>query len=282
MYRPMTAQPPDLFDPDLLALRRARAATLGPADFLHEAAAAEVAERLTEVNRTFRDAVVIGPRPETWVRVMGRPARVLSDAPVLDLEPQSVDLAVHALALHWANDPVGQLVQLRRALRPDGLAIAALFGGRTLFELRVALAEAEIAELGGLSPRVAPFGEIRDLGALLQRAGFALPVADSVRFDVVYANPMALLRDLRAMGETNVMAARLRRPTPHRVIAHACAKYVSGFGLPDGRIPATFEIVFLTGWAPSASQQKPLRPGSAQTRLADALGVPERGPKAQD
>ncbi len=271
--------PPDLFDPDLLARRRARAAS-APADFLHEAAAAEVSERLREVNRTFQSPVVLGPRAAVWADVieaagLARPATV-EDRDVLALEPEAHDLVVHALALHWANDPVGQLVQCRRALAPDGLFIGAVFGGQTLAELRAALGEAEVAETGGLSPRVAPMGEIRDLGGLMQRAGLALPVADSSRFDVSYPDALALMRDLRAMGETNVMQARLRAPTRRAVIARAAALYAERFATPDGRVTATFEVVFLTGWAPAPGQQQPLRPGSARARLADALGVEER------
>jgi hypothetical protein len=152
-----------------------------------------------------------------------------------------------------------------------------MFGGETLHELRAALAAAEVEILGGLSPRVAPMGEIRDLGGLLQRAGFALPVADAERFDVTYATPLDLMRDLRAMGETNVMRARLARPMRRDMLARACEIYTDRFALPDGRIPATFEVLFLTGWAPAPSQQQPLRPGSAKARLADALGVAERG-----
>jgi SAM-dependent methyltransferase len=272
--------PPTLFDADLLALRRARAARLGPADFLHEAVAGEIAERLREVNRTFRAPAVIGPRARLWANLLagdGVPDAVaVADAEVLALEPGAHDLVVHALALHWANDPVGQLIQARRALKPDGLLLAALFGGETLAELRAALAEAEVATLGGLSPRVAPMGEIRDLGGLLQRAGFALPVADSQRFDVSYPDALALMRDLRAMGETNVMHDRLRRPLRREMLAHAAHLYAERFGGADGRLPATFEVIFLTGWAPAPDQPKPLRPGSAAARLADALGVPER------
>jgi SAM-dependent methyltransferase len=272
--------PPALFDPGLLALRRARAARLGGADFLHAATAAEIAERLKEVNRSFRAPAVVGPRPELWAEALaefGLPAaRTVPDGDVLDLEPGAHDLVVHGLALHWANDPVGQLVQARRALAPDGLLLAALFGGETLHELRAALAEAEIATLGGLSPRVAPMGEIRDLGGLLQRAGLAMPVADSRRFDVTYPSPLALMRDLRAMGETNVMRERLRRPMRRELLARACAVYVERFGLADGRVPATFDMIFLTGWAPSPDQRAPLRPGSAAMRLADALGTVEQ------
>ena len=272
--------PPALFDPDLLARRRERAARIGGADFLHEAVAAEVAERLKEVNRTFR-APARRTRADDGGGAMlaaeGLPAaRAVPDAEVLDLEEGAHDLVVHGLGLHWANDPVGQLVQARRALRPDGLLVAALFGGETLHELRRALAEAEVATTGGLSPRVAPMGEVRDLGGLLQRAGFAMPVADSRRFDVTYASPVALMRDLRAMGETNVLHDRVRRPMPRAMLAEASARYGGRFGREDGRVPATFDVIFLTGWAPAETQQKPLRPGSAVARLADALGAEER------
>ena len=269
---------PDLFDADLLATRRGRA---GGADFLREAVAREVTDRLVEVNRTFHAPAVIGPRGEIQAEAMreaGLVAPVLRpDAAVLDLAEGAHDLVIHALALHWSNDPVGQMVQARLALRPDGMSIIATFGGETLNELRAALAVAETEVLGGLSPRVAPMGEIRDLGGLLQRAGLVLPVADSRRFDVTYPTPLDLMRDLRAMGETNVMRGRLRRPMRRDMLARTCEVYAERFGLPDGRVPATFEVVFLTGWAPGPDQPKPLRPGSAKTRLADALGVPERG-----
>ena len=269
---------PELFDADLLALRRARARG---ADFLREAVAREVTDRLVEVNRTFLAPAIVGPRGEVQAEAMraaGLAEPLLrADAAVLDLAEGAHDLVIHALALHWANDPVGQMVQSRLALRPDGLFIGTMFGGETLHELRAALAAAEVEILGGLSPRVAPMGEIRDLGGLLQRAGFALPVADAERFDVTYATPLDLMRDLRAMGETNVMRARLARPMRRDMLARACEIYTDRFALPDGRIPATFEVLFLTGWAPAPSQQQPLRPGSAKARLADALGVAERG-----
>ncbi len=273
--------PPELFDPDLLALRRARAAAVGPVDFLQDAVAAEVSERLREVNRSFTAPAIIGPRAARWAGILTADGlavpRLLPDAPALDLAPGAHDLILHALALHWANDPVGQLVQCRRALRPDGLFVGALFGGETLHELRAALAAAEVAETGGLSPRVAPMGEIRELGGLLQRAGFAQPVADGRRFDVSYPDALALMRDLRAMGETNALRDRRRRPTTRRLLARAAADYAERFARPDGRVRATFEVVYLTGWAPSENQQKPLRPGSARMRLADALGATERG-----
>jgi SAM-dependent methyltransferase len=271
--------PPALFDTDLLARRRARAARLGPVDFLHAAVAGEIAERLMEVKRSFLAPAVVGWLPGAWLPALAEAGvaspRTVADADVLPLAAETHDLVVHALAMHWANDLVGQLVQARRALRPDGLFLAALFGGETLNELRAALAEAEVEALGGLSPRIAPMGEIRDLGGLLQRAGFALPVADSRSYDVSYPTPVHLMRDLRAMGETNVMRDRLRRPMRARMLARACAIYADRFGLADGRVPATFEVIFLTGWAPGPDQPQPLRPGSAKARLADALKVPD-------
>jgi hypothetical protein len=179
------------------------------------------------------------------------------------------------MALHWASDPVGQIIQSRRALRPDGLFLATLFGGQTLHELRAALAAAETEITAGLSPRVAPMAEIRDLGGLLQRAGLALPVADCDRLTVTYATPLHLMRELRAMGEGNALDHRLRRPTRRAVLTRAAEIYTERFALPDGRVPATFEIVHLSGWAPDASQPQPLRPGSATHRLADALGAAE-------
>jgi SAM-dependent methyltransferase len=271
---------PALFDTDLLARRRARAARGAGADFLHEAMAAEVSERLKEVNRTFTAPVVVGPRAGLWAQLLAAegvgPSQSVADSDPLGLAEGAHDLLVHALALHWANDPVGQLVQARRALRPDGLFLGLLFGGQTLAELRTALAAAEVEVTGGLSPRIAPMGEIRDLGGLLQRAGFAMPVADSHRLTVTYATAFDLMRDLRAMGETNVLRDRLRRPTRRAVFLRAAELYADRFAGPDARIPATFEVVVLTGWAPAPDQPQPLRPGSARMRLADALGVPER------
>jgi SAM-dependent methyltransferase len=272
--------PPRLFDSALLARRRARAAAIGPADFLHEAAAREVTERLAEINRRFTAPALVGPRPAVWAREMSAaglpgPAAV-PDADHLALAAGAHDLVIHALSLHWANDPVGQLVQCRRALRPDGLLLAVTFGAGTLAELRAALAEAEIEVTGGLSPRVAPLGELRDLGSLLQRAGLALPVADGWRLTVRYRDALHLMHDLRAMGETNVMLDRLRRPTRKAVFARMAEIYAARFPAGDGRIAASFEFVFLTGWAPHESQQRPLRPGSAAARLADALGTTER------
>lgn len=276
----LPASPPALFDADLLRRRRVRGQRIGGADFLHVAVAQEISERLAEVNRTFTAPAVVGPYAELWTGILGLDAATAAAGETLALAPGAHDLLVHALALHWSNDPVGQLVQARHALRPDGLLIAALFGGETLHELRAALAEAEIETRGGLSPRVAPMGEIRDLGGLLQRAGLAMPVADSRRFDVTYPSPLNLMLDLRAMGETNVMLDRDRRPLRRETLARACASYARRFGTPDGRVRATFEVIFLTGWAPSADQPKPLRPGSARVRLADAIGDASSGSPA--
>lgn len=256
---------------DRAALTRHRARATADALFLHAEVRAEVEERLAEVNRTFTAPAVVTGFPALWQDY----PLVVPDAEVLALQPAAHDLVIHALTLHWANDPIGQLVQSRHALRPDGLFMGFLFGGQTLHELRACLAQAEAEVTGGLSPRVLPMGEIRDLGGLLQRAGFALPVADSFTKTVNYRDPLHLMHDLRAMGEGNALMDRLRRPTRRAVIARAAMLYTETHALPDGRIPATFEIICLTGWAPDDSQQKPLRPGSAAQRLADALQTRE-------
>ncbi|WP_370161256.1 methyltransferase domain-containing protein [Limimaricola soesokkakensis] len=262
-------QRPALFDRPALALRRARAAR-APALFLQEAVADDVEDRIAEVNRAFTDPAVVTPWPDLWARRLPE-AKIVPDAEILDLAPGTHDLVIHALALHWAEDPIGQLIQCARALRPDGLLIATLFGGETLADLRAALTAAETAVTGGLSPRVAPMGEIRDLGALLQRARLALPVADGTPFDVSYETPFHLMRDLRAMGETNAMAGRLRRPTRRAVMAEAARLYAESNMRPDGRVGARFEVITLTGWAPSADQPQPLRRGSATHSLEEAL-----------
>jgi SAM-dependent methyltransferase len=269
------SHPPDLTDRRALLARRARALRQGAELFLHEEVADEVEERLSEVNKSFTAPAVVTAFPDLW-RSRLPDARIVADDETLDLAEGAHDLIIHALALHWANDPVGQLVQARRALKPDGLFIAALFGGRTLNELRSVLGETESRLTGGLSPRVLPMGEIRDLGALLQRAGLALPVADSVTKTVTYRSAFHLIADLRAMGESNALAARSRRPLTRRFFPEAAELYAAHFPASEGRIAATFDICFLTGWAPHESQQKPLRPGSALARLAEALGAAER------
>ncbi|MCL3881607.1 methyltransferase domain-containing protein [Marivita sp. GX14005] len=267
------SETPLLTDRAALSRHRARASS-APALFLHEEARADIEDRLSLVNKSFRDAAIVTPFAEVW-RDAFPAAKIIPDAEMLDLDEAAHDLVIHAMALHWANDPVGQLIQCRRALIPDGLLLAASFGGQTLHELRAAMGQAEIEITGGLSPRVAPMAEIRDLGALLQRAGLALPVADSAVLTASYPSALHLMRDLRAMGEANALSARLRAPTRRGVLLRAAELYAEAYGDAGGRVPATFELITLTGWAPDASQPQPLRPGSAAARLADALGATE-------
>lgn len=225
------------------------------------------------VNRAFIDAAIVTPFPQIWASEFPD-ARIVSDDDTLDMTPGTHDLVIHAMCLHWANDPVGQIIQSRRALKEDGFLLLLTLGGQTLHELRAILGQAEADVTGGLSPRIAPMGEIRDLGALLQRAGLALPVADSVKLTAEYRDLTHLMHDLRSMGETNALQDRLRSPTRRAVFDQAETLYREHFD-KDGKLPATFEIVCLTGWSPSESQPKPLRPGSAKTRLAEALGTSE-------
>ena len=266
---PMT-NPPLLTDRPTLLRNRGRASEF----FLQQTVADEIQERLIEVNRSFTDKAVVTGFEPFW-RGQFPDATIAQDLDILDLPANSFDLVIHAMSLHWANDPIGQMVQCRHALRPDGLFFGVFFGGQTLHELRTVLAEAESRVTGGLSPRIAPMGEIRDLGSLLQRAGFALPVADSIPLNVSYPDPFALMRELRAMGEGNALNSRLKTPTKKAVFAEAARLYQDHFGDADGRVPATFEVIVLTGWSPDESQQKPLRPGSAKQSLADALGSTE-------
>jgi len=202
--------------------------------------------------------------------------RVAADEELLPLRASSLDLVVSALSLQLVNDLPGALLQIRRALKPDGLMLVSLFGGMTLHELREAFALAEAETTGGASPRVIPFADVRELGGLLQRADFALPVADSETLDVSYASALHLMRDLRALGWANPLVERSRRPLRRDTLRRAVEIYQERHARPDGKVRATFEIVTLTGWAPHDSQQKPLRPGSAKARLADALGTAER------
>jgi len=287
-----------IFDARLLIARRNRAAPdAARHDFLLARVAEDFAERLAIVRRDFAQAADLGchhgaiGRHLSGVDNIGilisfdASERMLALAPephilgaldALPFAPQSLDLAVSGLALHLVDDLPGALVQIRRALKPDGLFLAALLGGSTLHELRQAwlVAEEEIA--GGASPRVAPFADVRDLGGLLQRAGFALPVVDSDTVTVTYADPLALMRDIKGMGASNMLSERRRTPVTRRLLLRAAEIYAERSGRGDGRVTATFEILTLTAWAPHESQQKPLKPGSAQSRLADALGVPER------
>ncbi len=267
-----TAERPALIDRKALLRQRNRAVRSGHVDVLHRIAAAEIEDRLAEINRSFTSPAVVSGFPDLWQRLVPKACPVRDD-PVLGLEPGAHDLVIHAMALHWAEDPVGQIAQCARALRPDGLFIGVAPGGQTLYEARGALAQAEAEVTGGLSPRILPMGEIRDLGALLSRAGLALPVADLMRQHASYRDLRHLARDLRAMGEGNAMAGRLRWPTRREVFARAAEIYADRHADRDdpSRIATTFDLVFLTGWAPAATQQKPLRPGSARTRLADAL-----------
>ncbi len=266
--------PPDLIDEQALPHRRRR---IRPdALFLHARAAAEAKERLAEVNRRFTAPAIVTPAPAPWAAAFPG-ARLLPPAPVLDLQPRAHDLVIHALSLHSANDPVGQIIQCRNALIPDGLFLAVLFGGRSLHELRAVLATAEAEVTGGLSPRVLPMAELRDWGGLVQRAGLALPVADSDTLPVTYPDLFALLRDLRHMGEANPLAARLRRFTRRGLFDRAARLYARHHAAPDGRLRATVEMIWLTGWAPGDGQPQPARPGSARMRLADALGTREIG-----
>ncbi len=263
---------PTLVDRTALRLHRKRADAQDL--FLHHAALDEVQDRLAMVNKAFTDIAIVTPFPALWKTAFPT-AHCVPDEDTLDLAETAFDLVIHAMALHWANDPVGQLIQCRRALRPDGLCLAISLGGQTLTELRAVLSDAEIAETGGLSPRILPMPEIRDLGALLQRAGFALPVADNAVLTAEYRDLQHLMHDLRAMGENNALHDRLRQPTRRAVFARAAALYAQHFQTPGGALRASFELITLTGWAPADTQPKPLRPGSAQARLADALNTNE-------
>lgn len=281
-----------VFDPGLLVERKKRAllAGVGDADFLMRRVAEDLGERLSTVGRDFAEAAALfcqTPAAADVLSASGKVAdvrRIEADKALLGstegtvaapetvpLPAESIDLAVSLLSLHAVNDIPGMLVQIRRALRPNGLFLGALAGSGTLAELRESLLVAETELSGGAAPRVAPFVDVRDAGGLLQRAGFALPVADTETVRVRYASMFQLMRDLRAMGETCVLTARPRRPVPLRFFTRAAEIYAERHAEADGRIPATFQIVWLSGWAPHRSQQKPLRPGSATARLADAL-----------
>jgi SAM-dependent methyltransferase len=284
---------PLIFDRRLLRARRARAATIGPATFLLDHAASVMASRLSAVLRSFDLAVDLGT-PTNAVRraiadrvgaiaAVGRtlpdvatalPA-IVADEEALPFRDESIDLLTSALSLQFVNDLPGTLLQIRRALKPDGLFLAVMIGGESLTELRTAFAEAEAEMECGVSPRVAPFVDLRDIGALLQRAGFALPVTDIDRLTVRYASPLALMHDLRRMGTGNFLTERRRAPLRRATLRRVLEIYAERFADPDGRIRATFDLIWLSGWAPHESQQKPLAPGSARMRLADALRTQE-------
>ncbi len=293
-----------VFDRSLVAQRRDRAAPGAAAHgFLLDRVAEDFAERLSIVRREFPAVLDLGAAHGAVGRRIGvlphvgavisadlssrlldgsQGMRVVADEEMLPFRDGSLDLVVSGLTLQLVNDLPGALVQIRRALKPDGLLLAALLGGMTLVELRDAWLQAEAEIEGGASPRVAPFADVRELGGLLQRAGFALPVVDSDVVRVAYASPLALMRDIKAMGGSNALSHRSRKPTRRRTLVRACEIYADRFARPDGRIEATFEIVTLTAWVPHESQQQPLRPGSAKVRLADALGVAEHVVKSAD
>jgi SAM-dependent methyltransferase len=280
-----------IFDRHLLALRRKRAQRLGVESFLLDHVTGDLADRLSVVLRQFGQAADIDTPADALrnslverkfathasaagIALQGG-VEVVVDAEGGPLAEGSLDLAVSALSLHFVNDLPGTLIQIRRALKPDGLFLCALLGGETLTELRQSFAAAESEIEGGASPHVAPFADLRDLGALLQRAGFALPVTDLDRLIVRYADAFSLMRDLRRMGATNVLSERRRKPMRRATLFRMAEIYREQFSDPDGRLRATFDIVWLSGWAPHESQQQPLKPGSARMRLADALKTSE-------
>jgi SAM-dependent methyltransferase len=282
-------QSPLVFDRVMLRRRQARARALGPETFLIDRIAADLADRLGAVLREYPVVVDLGTPNDavrtalgnitsigTLFRAAALPdADVIADDEALSFRDGSLDLVVSALALQFVNDLPGALVQIRRALKPDGLFLGALLGGDTLTELRQSFAAAEAEIEGGVSPRVAPFADVREMGALLQRAGFALPVTDVERLTVRYSSPFFLMGELRRMGATNILVERRRGLLRRDTLKRMAQIYAQRFADPDGKVRATFEIIWLSGWAPHEGQQKPLRPGSAQTRLADALGTRE-------
>jgi SAM-dependent methyltransferase len=288
----------EVFDRALLRRRRDRAAPGWPRhDFLKRHAVQAIAERLDDVRRPFPRlldlgshggelaAALAGRAGETLVVSAdlsagllgrGKGLRVVADEEALPFADGSFDLIASALSLHWVNDLPGALLQIRQALAPDGLFIAALLGGDTLTELRQALLQAESEVENGASPRVSPFADLRDAAGLLQRAGFTMPVADIEKLTVSYADPLALMRELRGMGESNALLARRRQPLRRETLLRAAQLYAQRFAGPDGRIEASFQIVHLHGWSAHSSQQQPLKPGSVQRRLAEALGATEQ------
>ncbi|HYE51752.1 MAG TPA: methyltransferase domain-containing protein [Azospirillaceae bacterium] len=287
-----------VFDRRTVRARRDRAAARWPEhDFLKREVAERLADRLSDIRRTFPRALdlgchggemadlIRGRAGVEWVARAdlspamaaraGGPA-LAADEEFLPFADGSFDLVTSCLSLHWVNDVPGALIQVRRALRPDGLFLGAMLGGETLFELRRCLMEAETELLGGLSPRVSPMAEVRDAGGLLQRAGFALPVVDSDTITVGYPSALRLMRDLRGMAETNAVIQRRRQVPPRTLFALAAQRYEQLYAEADGTVSATFQVLYMAGWAPAEGQQKPLRPGSAAHRLAEALGTTER------
>ena len=289
-------QTPCLFDQSLLRTRLKRALKKGAADFLLERVADDFELRLQALARSFDTVADIGTlgshaalkllaskrfkqiirqAPLTEMLGTGPWQKILGDTSLVPFAPQSLDAVVSLLAFQWVDDLPGLLIQIKRALKADGLFMACLLGGQTLHELRDSFARAEIECEGGLSPRVSPFADLRDIGALMQRAGFALPVVDTETITVRYQTPLALFADLRAMGGTNVLIERRKMPLRRKTLLRALEIYAENYSDADGRIRATFECLWVSGWTPHESQQKPLEPGSAKTRLADALNTKE-------
>lgn len=288
----MADTPPQIFDRKLARDRLQKALRRGAPDFLLRRAAEDLGDRLAAIRREFPRALDLATPTMHFAEVLAArsQARALRAAPfaragadvIIDEEllpfgPQSFDLIVSGLALHWVNDLPGLFAQVRRCLAPDGLFVAAMAGGVSLAELRAALTQAEDEICGGASPRVSPFVEVRDLGGLLQRAGFALPVTDRDAFTLRYDSMFGLCDDLRKMGAANALQSRSRRPLSGAVFSRAAQIYAERFSDPDGKVRASFEIVWLSGWAPHESQQKPLKPGTAQVRLADVLTQTDDG-----
>ncbi|WP_417794311.1 methyltransferase domain-containing protein [Terasakiella pusilla] len=290
----------NVFDRKLVRAHRDRAAkTWEDFDFLHKEVAERICDRLDDVLRDFPLALDIGCHGGDIAEVIGQRGKVqhliqcdfsqgmaqrareqgaatlVADEEFLPFGHETFDLIVSNLSLHWVNDLPGALLQINRSLKPDGLFIGTMFGTETLRELRQCLNEAEMEVDGGISPRVSPFADVRDAGMLLQRAGFNLPVVDTDGVEVRYENPMKLMKDLKGMGENNKVLERRKNFTKRELIMRAMQRYVEEFSGDDGRVPATFQVMFLTAWKPDPSQQKPMTPGSAQHKLADALGVPE-------
>lgn len=280
-----------LFDSELALLRKKRALKQGDpgARFLMNRVADDLEERLSTVDRQFDQAAAVfcltndaaramlsGGKAKIVTRIEADPAFLdgdgrVANAETLPMEPASFDLIVSLLNLHEVNDVPGMLAQIRRALKPDGLFLGAMAGAGTLQELREVLLAAETELSAGAAPRVSPFADVRDVGGLLQRAGFALPVADLETVTVRYATMFDLMRDLRSMGATSILTARSRKPATRALFMRAAQLYAERFSDPDGRIRASFNIVWMSGWAPHESQQKPLAPGSAKMSLKDAL-----------
>lgn len=263
-----------LTDRAALKQQRQRLGKLSSDLFLFQTASDELSLRLKDINRSFNNVAVVTGHPDYWNSKFPM-ADIYLEEETIAFKSNNYDLIVHPMALHWSNDPVGQLIQCRFSMLQDGLLLAVCFGGETLTELRAVLLHAETELYGGASPRVAPMASVRDYGVLLQRAGFALPVTDRMTINTNYSSINQLGHDLRAMAETNALSARRRKFSSNRLFELADKLYRNSFANADGRLEVTFELVFLTGWTPSENQQQPLRPGTAQSRLADALKTDE-------